>query len=203
MSRIFCIVGKSGSGKDTFYKAVLEKYRDKLTPIIPCTTRPMREGEVSGENYFFVTDAELRRLERQGKIIEKREYHTVQGLWTYFTPKFELENERDYILITTLEGVRSFIDAFGEAVVRPVYLTLPDGKRLHRCLDREDAQPRPDYAEMCRRYLADEADFSLDKLSAIPGLQTVSTEGSVEESVEEWEKILAADPRRTRSDTEI
>ncbi len=190
MSRIFCIVGKSGSGKDTFYKAVMEKYRGRLTPIIPCTTRPMREGEVSGENYFFVTDAELRRLERENKIIEKREYHTVQGLWTYFTPKFELEPGRDYILITTLEGVHSFIAAFGEDAVRPVYLTLPDGVRLHRCLDREDGQLRPDYAEMCRRYLADEADFSLDKLSAIPGLQTISTEDSVAASVEEWERIF-------------
>lgn len=190
MSRIFCVVGKSGSGKDTFYRAVLEKYRHRLTPIIPCTTRPMREGEVSGENYLFVTDSELHRLERQGRIIEKREYHTVQGLWTYFTPKFDLEKGRDYILITTLEGVRSFIAAFGRDTVRPVYLSLPDGKRLHRCLDREDAQPRPDYAEMCRRYLADEADFSPQNLSSIPNLQTVSTEGTVQESVTEWERIF-------------
>lgn len=190
MSRIFCLVGKSGSGKDTLYGAVMERYGDALTPVIPCTTRPMRDGERDGESYFFVTEDELRALEAAGQVIEKREYHTVQGLWTYFTRRFEPEKGRDYILITTLVGVHSFRRAFGE-LVRPVYLTLPDGLRLHRCLAREDRQARPDYAEMCRRYLADEADFSPEKLSEVPGLRTVYAGGTVEETLAEWGRILA------------
>ena len=189
MSRIFCVVGKSGSGKDTFYRAVLEKYRHRLTPIIPCTTRPMREGEVSGENYLFVTDSELHRLERQGRIIEKREYHTVQGLWTYFTRRFSLMEGLDYIVITTLEGAASFIRAFGEQAVRPVYLDLPDGQRLRRCLDREDRQSRPDYAELCRRYLADEGDFAPEKLAELKNLRRIDASGTVEETVAAWERI--------------
>ncbi len=188
MSRIFCIVGKSGSGKDTLYKAILEKYPGLLTPIIPCTTRPMREGEVNGENYFFVTDRELSLLEERGQVIEKREYHTVRGLWTYFTRRFPLMEGRDYIVITTLEGVRSFIRAFGDRV-RPVYLTLPDGQRLRRCLDREEAGQNPDYAEMCRRFLADEKDFSPENLAAIPNLRTIRTDSDILNSLAEWERI--------------
>ncbi len=188
MGRIFCVAGKSGAGKDTFYRAVLQKYAGALTPVVPCTTRPMREGEVNGENYFFVTEAELKRLEDEGKVIEKRVYNTVQGPWTYFTPAFEPEEGKDYILITTLEGIRSFLRVFGDKV-RPILLTLPDGQRLHRCLAREDAQKSPDYAELCRRYLADERDFSPENLRSIPNLQTLDTSATVEETVSAWERI--------------
>ena len=189
MGRIFCIAGKSGSGKDTLYKAVLKKYAGAVTPVIPCTTRPMREGEIDGENYFFVTDAELQRLEDQGRVIEKRVYATVQGPWTYFTPAFDPEPGRDYILITTLEGIHSFLRVFGRAV-RPVLLTLPDGQRLHRCLEREDAQKCPDYAELCRRYLADERDFAPEKLSAIPGLRQIDASGTVEDTLTAFKRLL-------------
>lgn len=189
MGKIFCIVGKSGSGKDTLYKAILDRRPGRLTPIIPCTTRPMREGEVNGRDYFFVTEAELRGLEARGQVIEKREYHTVQGLWTYFTRRFSLMEGLDYIVITTLEGAASFIRAFGEQAVRPVYLDLPDGQRLRRCLDREDRQSRPDYAELCRRYLADEGDFAPEKLAELKNLRRIDASGTVEETVAAWERI--------------
>ena len=189
MSRIFCIVGKSGSGKDTLYKAVLERWGGALTPVIPCTTRPRREGERNGEDYFFVTEEQLAELERWGQIIEKREYHTVQGLWTYFTRRFSPMEGCDYIVITTLEGVRSFLKVFGD-MVRVVYLTLPDGLRLRRCLDREERQAKPDYAELCRRFLADEKDFAPEKLAGIPRLWTIRTDGAPEQALGEWERVF-------------
>lgn len=189
MSRIFCLVGKSGAGKDTLYGAIMARYGNRLTPVVPCTTRPMREGERNGENYFFMTEAELRGLEERGQVIEKRVYQTVQGPWTYFTRRFALIDGRDYIVITTLEGARSFLRAFGGDTVRTVYLTLPDGRRLHRCLEREDAQKKPDYAEMCRRFLADEKDFAPEKLADIPNLRTIDTSGELSESVRQWETI--------------
>lgn len=194
MGRIFCIAGKSGAGKDTLYRAVLEKYPGCLTPVIPCTTRPMREGEIDGENYFFVSEEELSKLEARDEIIEKRVYHTVQGPWTYFTKKFEPAPDRDYILITTPEGIRSFLRVFGGSV-RPVLLTLPNGQRLHRCLEREDAQPRPDYAELCRRFLADEEDFSPENLASIPGIREIDSSGTVERSLAEWERLFFDEKR--------
>ena len=46
-----------------------------------------------------------------------------------------------------------------------MYITLYDGIRLNRALVREQQQEQPRYAELCRRYLADEEDFSGIKLS--------------------------------------
>lgn len=51
MAEIFCILGKSASGKDSIYKKLLEDPTLDLTPVIPYTTRPMREGEREGVDY--------------------------------------------------------------------------------------------------------------------------------------------------------
>ena len=75
-------------------------------------------------------------------------------------------------------------------MVRVVYLTLPDGLRLRRCLDREERQAKPDYAELCRRFLADEKDFAPEKLAGIPRLWTIRTDGAPEQALGEWERVF-------------
>ena len=54
---------------------------------------------------------------------------------------------------------------FGEDQVVPLYVEVEDGLRLERALSRERMQDEPDYAELCRRYLADRQDFSEEKLA--------------------------------------
>ena len=53
---------------------------------------------------------------------------------------------------------------FGESIVVPIYISVDDGVRLERALTREKLQKDPNYLEMCRRFLADEEDFSEEKL---------------------------------------
>ena len=185
-NRIFCLVGKSGSGKDTLYAHILERCPG-LVPVIPCTTRPRRTGEVEGQSYRFVTGEQLRQYEARGQVIEKREYHTVQGLWTYFTLRFPLD--RDRVLITTLEGARALMDAYGPQAVRIVYLHVDDRVRLLRCIDREEGQERPDYAEVCRRFLADQSDFSDARLAQFPNLHSIDTGLGVEDCLSQWEAL--------------
>ena len=185
-NRIFCLVGKSASGKDTLYARILERHPE-LVPVIPYTTRPRRTGEVEGQTYCFVTEEQLRQYEAQGRVIEKREYHTVQGLWTYFTLRFPLDQDR--LLITTLEGARVLMDAYGPQVVRVVCLHVDDRTRLLRCMDREERQERPDYTELCRRFLADQSDFAPDKLAQFPDLHRIDAASGVEECLEQWEAL--------------
>ena len=191
MSRIFCIVGPSAVGKDTFYKELLLRYEGRLTPIVPSTTRPMREGEVNGVDYHFVTPAQLAELEAEGRIIEKREYHTVCGLWSYFTMKFDLEEGRDYALISTLEGAEKLQAHYGAEQVQVVYLRLDPRLRLLRGIEREAHQATPNYAEVCRRFLADERDFAPEHLERLCNVAYLDTDRTVGETLSQWDEMYA------------
>lgn len=167
MGRIVYLCGKSSSGKDTIFKELLKKGTLNLRTIVPYTTRPMRDGEKNGVEYFFTGEEDFQKLLADGKIIEHREYHTVHGLWRYFTVddgQINLEAEEDYIVIGTLEGYRKMKAYFGEGVLLPVLIELDDGVRLQRALYRERKQEKPRYEEMCRRFLADSQDFSEEKI---------------------------------------
>ena len=85
MKHLFYLCGKSASGKDTIYEELLKDESLQLRPLVPYTTRPIRAGEMEGQEYHFTDRETLRRLEKAGKVIEERTYETVCGLWTYFT----------------------------------------------------------------------------------------------------------------------
>ena len=105
-------------------------------------------------------------MEREGRVIEIRNYHTVHGLWRYFTADDgQICLDRySYLMIGTLEAYEKIRDFFGAGAVIPLYVWVDDGERLFRALERERRQEHPRYAEMCRRYLADEEDFASDRL---------------------------------------
>lgn len=168
MGKIFYLMGKSSTGKDSFYKQLISDEALGLHKIVMYTTRPIRAQERNGEEYFFVNDEKLVRLEAEGKVIEKRSYNTIHGIWNYFTVCDEQINleKNDYVVIGTLESYVACKKYFGEDVLVPMYIEVDDGVRLQRALDRERAQDKPKYREMCRRYLADTDDFSEENILA-------------------------------------
>ena len=163
MGKIFCLMGKSSSGKDTIFKEINDDKDLNLKPIVSYTTRPKRINETNGVEYFFINNDELNKFEKENKIIEKRVYHTVYGDWFYGTindGQIDL-NKNNYLLITTLESYESLRNYFGHDKVYPFYIDIEDGIRL----EREKRQDKPNYNELCRRFLADNKDFSDDNLS--------------------------------------
>lgn len=168
MGRIYCLMGKSSTGKDTIYKELLKDEGLSLKKIIPYTTRPIRDGEAHGVEYFFCDEERETELERQGKVIELRAYHTVMGIWKYFTVddgQIDLKKQ-DYLVIGTLESYTKIRNYFGKENVIPIYIEVEDGERLSRALSREREQKQPKYEELCRRFLADAKDFSEENLKA-------------------------------------
>lgn len=166
MGKIYCMMGKSSTGKDTLYKRILEEKELSLKTIIPYTTRPIREGEQEGVEYFFCDEKKVTELEQQGKIIELRAYDTIHGIWKYFTVddgQVTLETQ-DYLIIGTLEAYLKIREYYGKENVVPIYIEVEDGERLTRALYREKQQKQPKYEELCRRFLADAKDFSEEKL---------------------------------------
>ena len=162
------ICGRSGSGKDTVARELLERYLD-LQPIVTYTTRPMRPGETDGKEYHFSTTEDLNWYRDTDNIVEERVYHTAQGTWFYFTVndgQFDLEH-KDYLVTGSLEMYQSYMNYFGEENVNLIYLEVPEKQLLERTINRESLKKNPNYAEVCRRFYADSKDFSEEKLQSL------------------------------------
>ena len=193
MGKIFYIMGKSASGKDSIYELLLGRIKG-IRKIIPYTTRPMRSQEQDGVDYYFVDEAKLEEFEEKGLVIERRDYATVKGNWTYFTVKDETVDacRANYLAVGTLESYRKMKEYYGQQMVCPVYIEVEDGERLTRAIARERKQPVPQYEEMCRRFLADQRDFSEEKL-AQAGITRRYVNDRILRCVEEIEKEISAE----------
>lgn len=190
MGKLFVFMGKSASGKDTLYREIL-KQNPAVMPVIPYTTRPVRAGEIQGKEYHFVTEAMMRQMESMGKIVERRCYETVRGDWYYFTAEDgQIDFEKgNYALISTLKGYEKIRDFYGGENVVPIYIEVEDFTRLRRSLERERKQKNPCASEVCRRFLADEEDFSEEKLKAA-GVDKRIVNESLSEAICQIEGIL-------------
>jgi len=165
---IYVLMGKSAVGKDTVIQELLNNKEIGLKKIVQYTTRPIKELEKDGREYFFVDVDTMNRLEAEDKIIEKRLYKTVYGDWYYFTKKENLDIKNEsYILIGTPDALKKLKSHYGEQNVKGILLILEDGIRLQRALNRERKVKTPRYAEMCRRFLSDEEDFSEKNLGEV------------------------------------
>lgn len=72
--KIIIIVAPSGTGKSTLIKRLKEEFRE-LHWSVSFTTRKMREGEVDGKHYFFISREEFIKKKEQGDFIEWAEVH--------------------------------------------------------------------------------------------------------------------------------
>ncbi|MBR0154163.1 MAG: guanylate kinase [Lachnospiraceae bacterium] len=183
MSFLYVLMGKSATGKDHIYRDLLREV--PLEPVVMYTTRPMRDGETEGVQYHFVDRETLQALLEAGKVIERRTYETVFGPWDYFTvDDGQIRRDgKDRILIGTLEVYEKLREYFGEDFVRPIYIETEDGLRLEHAMKRERKQNPPRYDEMCRRFLADQEDFSEEKLRELGITKRFENNGTLEDCV--------------------
>lgn len=185
MSKIFYLMGKSSSGKDTIYKRIMQHEEIQLKKVVPYTTRPIREGEREGVQYHFTDENGFKKLLDEGKVIEHRTYNTYHGEWKYFTVSEGINPDKeDYLIIGTPESYNATRKYYGEGVVVPILIDVDDGIRLQRALKREMKQEHPKYEEMCRRFLADSKDFSDENIKAC-GIERVFTNQNLDECINE------------------
>lgn len=192
MGKIFYIMGKSASGKDHIYSALLNQEKLNLKEVVLYTTRPIRDGEENGKQYYFVDEKRLNELRDENKIIEERSYQTIHGIWTYFTAD---EGQIDlahfnYAAIGTLESYGKMRRYFGEQTIVPIYIEVEDGIRLERALKREQKPENQKYKEMCRRFLADCEDFSEERIASENIGRRFSNDGDFQDCLKEVEQFI-------------
>lgn len=151
MYKIIALIGKAGSGKDTMMHRVLER-NPNLHEIVSCTTRPRREGEVEGVNYFYLTPEQFGDKVLHDEMLEA----TCFNDWFYGTSYESLRSDVVNIGVFNPTGIESLLGR-RDVEVHVFYVTAPAKTRLLRQLNREKD---PDVDEIIRRYKTDEADFS-------------------------------------------
>ena len=105
MGKLFCLIGKSASGKDAIFRYLRDNKELGLKEIVPYTTRPMRKGEENGVGYYFVDQAAYEKMCQNGKVIESRTYETINGPWHYFTVddgQIDIQSNEKYVIIGML-----------------------------------------------------------------------------------------------------
>jgi len=182
VGKLFVLLGRSASGKDKIYGRLLGDASLGLRPLVPATTRPMRAGETDGGTYRFITKAELDALRSAGKIIEERTYRTAQGPWTYATLKEEL-GDASSLVIGTLESYRAMREYYGEEETVPIYIYVTEKNLLERAMKREGKQEKPDYVELCRRFVADASDYAPEKIEEAGIREMFDNNGDLDECV--------------------
>ncbi|HEX6937890.1 MAG TPA: guanylate kinase [Longimicrobiales bacterium] len=139
------IAAPSGAGKTSLARALVERRSDVVFSI-SATTRPRREYETSGKDYYFVDDAEFDRMIAAGELLE---WATVHGR-RYGTPRagvaHGLEQGRVVVLDIDIQGARQVRDLFPDAVL--VFILPPSAGELERRLAKRGSEAR---AEVDRR----------------------------------------------------
>ena len=149
--KILALFGKSASGKDTIQKWIVSNYPKITNKIVSCTTRPPREGEQEGVDYFFLTDEEFATKVLDGSMLEATSFRE----WFYGTSLDQLDPEKINVGVFNITGVECILED-PRLEVQPVWIHASDKTRLLRSLNREE---NPDCKEICRRFQADEKDF--------------------------------------------
>lgn len=191
MGKIVLLMGASASGKDTIYRKLVKENKFALNEIKMHTTRPPRAGEQNGREYYFCTEEEMYQLDSDKKIIELRKYNTQYGPWYYFTTSTHIDlNKNNYIASNTLVGFDQYLKYYNPEDFVSLYIQTEDGLRLTRALEREMREKNPRYTEMCRRFLADSEDFSLENLKKRPITSIIENNGTLEETMDKVNKVL-------------
>lgn len=194
MGKIYTVLGKSATGKDTIYKKLLENQALHLKEVVTYTTRPARSGEKNGVEYFFTTKEQLDEFNSQNKVIEQKCFHTVCGDWYYYTVndgQIDLNTSNYLMIITTLERYENTRNFYGKDAVVPIYIEVETGLRLERALMREKQQEEPKFLEICRRFLADEEDFpdaDIERLEIAKRYQNVDINQCLSEIIADIQK---------------
>lgn len=149
--RIIAFFGPSAAGKDTLARKLYEMCPETSHWIVSHTTRPPRDYEAEGKDYYFITTEKFTDMMLKYELMEATSYRD----WFYGTAYASLSNDKINIGVFNLEGMKCIVEDSSLDVI-PVYVQASDKTRLQRSLQREE---QPDCNEICRRFMADKQEF--------------------------------------------
>ncbi len=158
MYKIVVFMGKAGAGKDSTMQQVLKLLAEKniiseVHEIVSCTSRPIRENEAHGVNYYYYHPDDFAMKIINDEMLEFTNFNN----WWYGTSYDSVRSDGIVnIGVFNPSGVRQLLDR-PDCDVTVYWVTTSDKQRLYRQLSREES---PDVKEIIRRFNADEEDFA-------------------------------------------
>ena len=187
MGKLFFLMGKSASGKDTVYQRLMADPALPLKPVVPYTTRPAREGEKEEVEYHFVTREAFEQLIAQDAVLEHAEYC---GNY-YGTPKqpiLDHDAAGDIVILEIeVQGARQVMEKLPQAV--SLFIAPPDLEVLEHRLRKRGTEEEA----TIQKRLAQ----AKEELTHIPEYDYVIVNGALEDAVADLNAILRAESCRT------
>lgn len=146
---IYCLIGQSSSGKST-----IERRLEAMgfPRIVSYTTRPIRDGETNGVDYYFIDEEAFKSLDRLGRFAETAQYRD----WNYGLSLDGIDyRNKKYIVVVTVHGYKELVKAVGKDNVTAIHIQVDEATRMYRQVERGD-----DVDEIIRRIHTDRDDFS-------------------------------------------
>jgi len=185
--------GASGSGKDSVLNAVVARMEATGSPIhfvVTATTRPRRDDEVDGEDYFFVSEAQFRQMIARDELVEHAlVYGQYKGV-----PKQQiraaLASGKDVALRLDVQGAAAIRRLFPNAVL--IFIATSTERELWERLKRRHTES-PQQLQL-------RLETALEEMKHIPEFDYVipNRENRLDETVDIVLKIIAAEKHRVR-----
>lgn len=189
---IFVISGPSGSGKTTLIKRLLatKGFKNNLTRIITCTTRPRREGEKNREDYIFLNRQDFKQKIKRKEFLE---WQKVLGEY-YGTPRDEVEKNiscgRDIVLCIDVKGANAL--RLNKSFCFKYIFIMPSRRDWRRTLKarltQRSSEPRD---EICKRLRLAEEEIAGAKV-----YDHVVVNKNIKEAAKELALIIASERAR-------
>ena len=190
------ISGPSGVGKGTVRKALFNLPKHNLVYSVSMTTRDMREGEVDGVDYYFVSKEEFEKRRKEGKFLE-----TAEFVGNYYgTPLDKVNDQLDagneVVLEIEVEGAIQVKRKVPDCVM--IFIVPPGKQALYDRLKRRGTENEEVIAERIAKanrefklahlydYIVvnDEVNNAADRIMAIIRAEHAKTERSIHSYME-------------------
>lgn len=159
------LLGKSAAGKTTLQELLVKN--NYARSVISVTTRPKREKEVDGEDYYFVDDNVFGGLLLNGEFLETTEYRG----WHYGTLRSEIKHNGINVAVVNPFGFNQYLKSGVKNLVS-FYIDTNDCERYIRQLNRGDdiveVALRSERDKACFQGIKDQVDFVVDNNSNDP-----------------------------------
>lgn len=138
--KLIVFSGPSGTGKTSIVKALLQEYPDLFGFSISATTRPKREGEIDGRDYYFISPEEFKKKIEQGEFIEWEEVYDNMFYGTLKSEINRLHQQNKHVLFDIdVEGGLNIKKIYGDKALT-IFVMPPSIEDLKNRLQKRNTE---------------------------------------------------------------